>query len=585
VTTSRTDEPTAAPPPVTVSEAGGHRTGTSLAVRRGVSVFVVFLAALPALLGLGDVLRDEGKPYSLIGDAAILALNVDAVGEQDVLLGAFSRFGWYHPGPMITYLLAVPYHLMDGATESLAVGALVVGAISSAAAVWLVRRRAGLLVAAWTLLVLTVSVRLLGADFLRDSWNPHVSVLPLLAGALLCWTAIRGDAWALPVAVVPLSLALQSHLGYLPPVGAICAVLGVGLVVRAVRRVRTGAGGTEPPRRPVRWLVAGVSAVPVALLVWWPPLKEELTVDPGNISKLVDYMREGSPEETLSVPTALRAVADEFGRLPAYAVGVDLPRLPFIPYLVPPVAIAVGVALFVVAVVNGLRRRRADVLWLGALTLAVAAAAVAAVARVDGPPYYYLTRWTVVIGILAWTTVGLSLLPELAGAVRRMLPGDRPASVARTVLGVPLVALATAAVLVTGLGTARAQTPMTEVTGDLERLGQAVVDDLDRLGLRTESDAPAVRVDFAPTTRDELLGTYWSGCGLALELQRAGVDVQINPFFVLQFGERRTERYDDAGYVATFAYSDGTSPPPEPWQQLLAVGDEYQVYGGVPPVG
>ena len=37
--------------------------------------------------------------------------------------------------------------------------------------------------------------------------------------------------------------------------------------------------------------------------------------------------------------------------------------------------------------------------------------------------------------------------------------------------------------------------------------------------------------------------------------------------------------------MATIAYSDGTSPPPEPWQQVLAVEGELEVYGGVPPAG
>ena len=51
----------------------------------------------------------------------------------------------------------------------------------------------------------------------------------------------------------------------------------------------------------------------------------------------------------------------------------------------------------------------------------------------------------------------------------------------------------------------------------------------------------------------------------------------------LMFG-RYAEGAENPGYVATVAYADGTSPPPEPWQRVLHVGSEYQVYGGVPPV-
>ena len=52
-----------------------------------------------------------------------------------------------------------------------------------------------------------------------------------------------------------------------------------------------------------------------------------------------------------------------------------------------------------------------------------------------------------------------------------------------------------------------------------------------------------------------------------------------------QFGPRYTDRADDAGYVVTLAYADGSSPPPEPWQRVLAVEGELEVYGGVPPTG
>ncbi len=135
--------------------------------------------------------------------------------------------------------------------------------------------------------MLTLSVRTMGDDFIRDSWNPHLPVLPLLAGVLLVWTAVRGDAWALPLAVVPLSLAVQSHVGLVPAVAAVIAVL----VVRAAGaggaalRARTSAG--DPGRRsvlPRRWLVAAVARSPRGLL-WLPTVVEQVTTTPGNAAR------------------------------------------------------------------------------------------------------------------------------------------------------------------------------------------------------------------------------------------------------------------------------------------------------------
>jgi hypothetical protein len=151
------------------------------------------------------------------------------------------------------------------------------------------------------------------------------------------------------------------------------------------------------------------------------------------------------------------------------------------------------------------------------------------------------------------------------------------------VLGAPLAALTVLAVVVAALGTARADTPTTDVTGDVLALERAVVADLERRGLGTGPEAPVVRVDFAPTTRPVIVGTVEPGVGVVLALHRAGIDVQVDDGWRIPFGERYTARPDEAGYVATIAWSDGTSPPPEPWQVVLAVGPDYQVYGGVPP--
>ncbi|MDT0277087.1 hypothetical protein [Blastococcus goldschmidtiae] len=584
MTTSRTDEPITGTPPVAADSPDDDGARTSPAARRGLGAALGLLAALPAILGLVALWLDRDEPYFPFGDQAILALSVDAVGEHDVLLGAYSRFGWYHPGPMATYLLAGVYRVLGGATQAMAVGTLVIAGLATAVAVWLVHRRAGALPALWTVLVLALSVRMLGAGFLYDSWNPLLPVLPFLAGVLLCWTAILGNSWALPLAVVPMSLALQAHIGYLPAVGAVGAVLVLGLLLRAVRRLRRRnrpvPDGADRPRRALRWLVAVVAALALAALLWTPPLVQQVTGSPGNLGELAEYLLEGSPEDPAGLGTGLRGVADEFGKIPAYLVGAGSPDEPLLPEAWPPVAIAVGLAMFVLALADGVRRRREDVVWLGVLTLAVAAAGVAAIARIDGFTYTYLTRWTVVVGILAWTTVGVSLMPELRAVARRWA-GPRRGD---ALLAVPLAVLATAAVLVTGLGTARATPPMTDVTGQIGRLEEAVLADLDQRGLRAGTDEPVVRVDFPGTTRpDDLVGTFWPGTGLVLELHRDGVDVQVSPFWRMPFGDRFTDRADDAGYVVTLAYSDGSSPPPEPWQQILLVDGELQVYGGVPP--
>ncbi len=542
---------------------------------------LIALAALPPIAGLLGLWAGHGAGYLPYGDQAVLEMSVRDVGHHEVLLGAYSRFGWYHPGPMAAYLLAVPYRLLGGAHQALSAGSLVVAGVSLVCSVLVIRRRSGNLVALWSLLVILVGVRLLGADFLRDSWNPYLPLLPFLLAVLLCWTAILGDAWALPAAVLPMSLAVQSHIGYLPPAAATVGVLGCGLAVRAVSRRRRAHGGDGGPGpRRVRWLYAAIASMVIGVLLWLPPLVQQLTSPTGNAGTVLRYLRQSSPDGSLSM--GFRAVADEFGKLPGFALGVEPPDRVLLPAMWPPATIAIGFALFALAFAVGIRRRRPEVYWLGALTVGVAGSGVAAIARIDGLPFFYVTRWTAVIGMLAAVTVGMGLLPEAVALVRRASRSGRLASLRpASVLAVPLVLLTTVISLVTGVGVARADTPQTDYTGGIQRLEEAVVADLRRLGL-PEKDS-VVRVDFAATTRPVIVGTSFAGSGLVLSLVRNGIDVQLPSFWKLPFGQRYVERVDAARYVATLAYSDGSSPPPEPWQRVLAVAGEYQVYGGQPP--
>ena len=99
-----------------------------------------------------------------------------ARGEQ--LLGAYSQYGWYHPGPLLFYLLA-PFYIVSGRTlYGLDLGALVINLVSLLIIAAILGRRRG--VSAATALSLLVGlfiyfVRL--PELLTSAWNPHISVL------------------------------------------------------------------------------------------------------------------------------------------------------------------------------------------------------------------------------------------------------------------------------------------------------------------------------------------------------------------------------------------------------------------------
>jgi hypothetical protein len=124
-----------------------------------------------------------------------------------VLLGPYSRFGWFHPGPALYYLLAVPYRLTGGSSGSLAFAALSINAGAVLGITLIARRRGGLPLLLITSVFVLLLMRTLGAQFLRDPWNPFVTLLPFLLLLFVAWSIACADRWALPVgaAVAPFS--------------------------------------------------------------------------------------------------------------------------------------------------------------------------------------------------------------------------------------------------------------------------------------------------------------------------------------------------------------------------------------------
>ncbi|CAA9209440.1 MAG: hypothetical protein AVDCRST_MAG50-925 [uncultured Acidimicrobiales bacterium] len=560
-------------PPEAGQGEGKRRRPRSVAAATSIAL----LAALPALVSAVVLLVSRQDSFLPFGDHAVLHLSVRDVGRERVLLGPYSRFGFYHPGPLAAYLLSVPYRLLGGAHESLSIGALVINAASLGGIATVVHRRLGTTVALWTITVLAVTIRLVEPGFLRDSWNPMLPILPFLLAVLLGWAALCGELWALPLAVVPASLAVQSHVGYLAPVGAAMAVVSIGLLVRVVRQRSTGVvRGARGRRRLVALLLTGA----LGALVWLPPVIQQMTDDRGNAEQLLRYFRNASPHSSMAA--GLRSVADELAKVPAYVLGVDPPDSVLLPQRWPTWAVAIGVAALVGAVVLAALRRRGDVVWLAALSGAVGLAGVAAVARIEGYPFLYVTRWTVVIGALAWTTVGAAVLPAVGAWLDRA--ADRSAWVRRPAAAITVVVavLACGSTAVATAGSASADTPQTDYSGDLSLLIGAVHRDLlDNGILRSDGSSDVVVVEFAATTRADLVGTSFTGSGLVLGLVEKGADVQVSPYWEMPFGSRLTERVADARYLATIAYADGTSPPPKPGQRVLAVSGQYEVYGGM----
>lgn len=374
----------------------------------GMVAFVVGMLALGAWLSL----RGEWTP---ILDIAALDIRTAAIPESWPLLGVFSRFGWYHPGPLFILQGWLPYQLWGVAGLTAAIVAIHLGSIVVS---WGVARRIDRLAGSFVLLASTTVLLMRVPSQALEPWNPFSGLVSTVALLVLAWASAQRMSVG-PIILLPLgTYLLQSHLGYAPLVGLI--VLGAALLALLPASDR---------RRATPWL-AWASGGLIAAVLWAPVIFQQVTGSPGNITAIASTLADGG--EPLGAAAGWAAVASAFAARPYWTEGlvVQLPETAGLP---------VWLALTAVSLVWSVARRD----WLALRMLSICAlgvlAAFIAVTTASGAPVEYLVSW---IPAVAATTIAISVW-TIARRVAFVNPAPRQAlvSLAVSTLAVLLSAL------------------------------------------------------------------------------------------------------------------------------------------------
>lgn len=467
---------------------------------------------LAALVGAVAALRSTWHPAA---DLALIELRVRDVPTHLPLLGAYSRLGWSHPGPAWFGLLAVPYRLL-GSSSSALLAAAWCTAIAGVLTSWWVARRLDRLAGSVVLAVAMVAVAGIEATTLHNPWNPYVSLV--LGGTLvvLCWAVAQRRPVPMVTAPAVATLLVQAHLGALP-LAVVVLAAAYSLALWPERSV-DHTSGDEPadagaddrdtpspdpdertdPRGRVRWsaLLGGLG---IAAALWIPPVVEQFTHDPGNLTTIARST--GASGATSGLGFALRLVSGAFAIVPTWAgARPDIVLNVLQPTWRVPVLAVIPIAAAVVAA------RRRDRLAQRGLAVCAAAviAAVAAAARIDGPAFAHLVPW---IDPVAATTVALGLWV----LCRHLLPtGAR--SWVPTAAGSATV-IAAVVVLIGQLG---APVPDRTLDDALTAIEPALLADAGR------NATPAGA--YVDTELD--FGSLAAAPGVILQLERAGIDTR-----------------------------------------------------------
>ncbi len=382
------------------------------------------IVIVPFAVAVIQLLAGPGSHIYLSDDLALIDLHTRRALQWKQQLGVFDHNGWNHPGPAYFYLLSLVYRVLGHGARAMFVGATLLNALSAVACVEVVRRRTTPARALWCGLwvcglgsvlamvgpgSVTYSESSLGG--LVSPWNPMVVIFPLLLFILLGAAATARSTLSLVGAVLVGSFVVQTNISTLPlvvAVGAVATVVWVATTAADRRRASSSARGRAGNRRVRLW--AGLGAV-VFVLMWLPPVVQQLTNHPGNFTLIERFFTAGYPGHSLRA--GVGAVVAVFGILVEGPAEVMHSNLALAPHhgvaatLATAVVLAAGVAATVVAV----RQRLRFAAGLGALGLVGTAVMVVAVTRLVGHPYGYLVVWAVAVPVAQLIGMGMVRFP------------------------------------------------------------------------------------------------------------------------------------------------------------------------------
>jgi hypothetical protein len=491
---------------------------TTTAWKRWAVPAAIGLALVPFVASAIALIARVGGDYHPTADQALIELQIRDIGHHPVLLGPYSRFGWFHPGPILYYLLWLPYRLTGSSSVSLCFAALVVNAAAVLGIALVARRRGGLPLVLLTVTLVGLLTSSLGAQFFRDVWNPNITVLPFLLLVLLVWSMTCGEAWALPVTAFVATFLVQSHVSY----GFVtAAAVGAG-IVGALITLRRRRDGADHPERVRAWVRMTVVTVVVLGVLWLPVVLQQLTQEPGNLGRLIRFFRDHGREH--SYGDAWHVLASQLSIWPdwlrgsvvrnIYSGAVDLGG---------GTPIALGVIVLVAAAVVTWRRAK-DAFRLDVVVGIAIVAGFVSVTRIVDEIFPYLVVWTWVLGMLTWLAIGWSATRWWQERTSRDERRDR--TVTRAVLGLMVAGLLVVTVVNT-VDAARA--------GNLDATGSALVDGLTRK-VRTALPPGDGVVEIRAIGG---AGSLWAGAGIADELEHDGIETRVAPDLEFAYGRDR----------------------------------------------
>lgn len=485
-------------------------------IRRAIGALAIASASAPLLLGA--VVEAVRRPLLFLdGDFAIDELALNRSAHLTQLVGNYSRFGWSHPGPSWFYALDFVYAPFGRPSWAFVAGMLLLNGIASGLVVAVAWRARGAILAVVASALLLLYQGGIGEILFRDPWPPYAVILPMALLVVLAAAGAAGSNSSLAWTLVAASYLSQTHIGTTPTVAAMFAAAAAIRIVRALAARRDGGLRAQPAGRADRVLV--VAGVALAALMWMPPLVDELTGRPGNLTLIWQFFT--TPHPTHRYLAALSVLGRFLSVVQLGSLGTlnsqDLAAVSAANLVY---AAAAAIAFTGLALAGWVAKDR-FALSIGVILCAALPAITVSIHEVVGPVYAYLLLWVSTLPLVAglgWA----SLLVRLAWPSR--LRGRAADQVAQTAAAMVMVALSVVRFSAElNLPPPHASTPDTVQAW---RLTSAALADQTPQPLLLELHEP---------------DTWILAAGLALQLVKSGYTVHVEPDMLFEYGDQSRE--------------------------------------------
>jgi hypothetical protein len=481
--------------------------------RRGFFILgATVLLAVPLFVALIALLHPRWYPLL---DMAWTEMRIrDVWSSHPPLLGLAGRIGPFghqgsHPGPLSFYALWPFYQLFGATSWAMEAASVALHVVAIGVILWIANRRGGLALALGVTAVLAILLRGLGAALLTQPWNPYMPVLWWVVFLLAVWSVFCDDLALLPLAALAGSFCAQTEVAYLG------LTIGLGGLAVAIVGIRTYVHrkNRDVLRRAAVWCLA---AAAIAVVIWIPPVVEQLTTSRGNLSVLFDYFTHPpqspaglheawnvmlahlNPMTPLTKPLLPTSTRDDV------TTGYALPGLAFL-------------ILWAGTAVAAWRLRIRPLVRLNMLLGVAVLLGVFSISRIFGLLWYYLVLWAWGIDALMVVAVGWTVV---AVAARRLDGHDRVKKRAQIAGSVFLAGTTLVVTTLFAINAAKVESPTPRLAEQLRVLVGPTVTALER---RPGPDGGR-RGRYLVTFNDpNSIGAQ--AFGLMNELERQGFDV------------------------------------------------------------